>query len=133
MLAMTHVRCSTPTAGLEAALDVMLLNLYVQCIAVQAVLRVQSRNQSSWDGIGRNHLRGHLFWGDKILKGVEIKRDCTDKREIKDLFYDRWKMRWTHLSTCQAGHPGHRLDCLTLGLALQVITGHNYLNYLTII
>ncbi len=25
--------------------------------------RVQSRNQSSWDGIGCGSLRGHLFWG----------------------------------------------------------------------
>ncbi len=81
MLAMTHVHCSTPTAGLEAALDVMPLDFYAQCIAVQAILRVWNRNQSSWDGIGCSHLRGHLFWGDKTLKGVEIKGDCTDKRE----------------------------------------------------
>ncbi len=58
LLAMTHICCSTPTAGLEAALDVMPLNLYAQCIAVQAVLRVWSRNKSSWDGIGLGHLRG---------------------------------------------------------------------------
>ncbi len=100
LLAMNHVHHSTPTAGLEAALDVMPFDLYAQCVAVQAVLRVQSRNQSSWDGISCSHLRGHLLWGDKILKGVEIKGDNTDKRMIKDLFYDRWKMRWTHLSTC---------------------------------
>ncbi len=97
---MTHVHRTNPTSGLEAALDVMPLNLYAQCVAVQAVLRVQSRNQSSWDGIGCSHLRVHLFWGDKILKGVEVKGDRTDNREIKDLFYGRWKMRWTHLSTC---------------------------------
>ncbi len=137
---MTHVRCSTPTAGLEAALDVMLFDWYVQCMAVQAAPRIQSRNRSSWDGIGRGHLRGHLFWGYRILKGAEIKGDCTDKREIKDLFYDRWKMRWTHLSTCHQtkfwledpgslGNALTHLDHLTLGLALQAITGHNYLYY----
>ncbi len=71
---------------------------------------------------------------------MEIKGDRTDKREIKDLFYDRWKMRWTHLSTCcqtkfwleDPGSLGDALACLdrpTLGLALQATTGHNYLNY----
>ncbi len=69
LLALTHVHHSTPTARLEAALDVMPLDLYVQCVAVQAVLRVRSRNQSSWGGIGCSHLRGHLLWGDKTLKG----------------------------------------------------------------
>ncbi len=140
MLAMTHVCHSTPTAGPEAALDVMSLDLYVQCKAVQAVLRVRSRNQSSWDGIGCGHLRGHLFWGDNILKGVEIMGVCTDKREIKDLFYDRWKVRWTCLSTCcqtkfwledpgSLGNALAHLDHPTLGLALQAITEHNYLYY----
>ncbi len=122
------------------ALDVMPLDLYAQCTAVQAVLRVWSRNQSSWNDIGHGHLRGHLFGGDKILKGVEIKGDRMDKREIKDLFYDRWKVRWTRLSTCHQTKfcledPGSLGDALahldhpTLCLALQVITGHNYLNY----
>ncbi len=128
------------TAGLEDTLDVMLLDLFAQCAAVQMVLRVQGRNQSSWVGIGHGHLRGHLLWGDKILKGVELKGDCTDKREIKDLSYDRWKMRWTCLLTCcQAKFwledPGSLddalacLDHLTLDLALQARMGHKYLNY----
>ena len=99
-LAMAHMCCSSPTAGLEAILDAMLLDLIAQCVAVQTVLRVWGRNQSSWDGISCSHLRGHLLWGDKILKGVELKGDRTDKGEIKDLFFDRWKMRWTRLSTC---------------------------------
>ncbi len=71
---------------------------------------------------------------------MELTGDCTDKREIKDLFHDRWKMRWTHLLTsCQTkfwledpsslGDVLARLDCLTLDLALQATTGHNYLNY----
>ncbi len=88
----------------------------------------------------RDHLRGHLFWGDKILKGVELKGDCTDKREIKNLFYGRWKVRLTHLLTCcqtkfwledpgSLGDALAHLDRITLGLALQAMTGHNYLNY----
>ena len=48
---MTHMCHSTPTAGLEAALDVMPLNLHAQCVAVQAVLREgpeQEPEQLGW-------------------------------------------------------------------------------------
>ncbi len=62
LLTMAHVHRSTPTAGLEAILDVMPLDLYAQSAAVQVVLRVQGRNQSGWDGISCSHLRGLLFW-----------------------------------------------------------------------
>ncbi len=44
LLTMAHVRHSTPTAGLEAILDMMPLELFTQCTAVQAVLRVWGRN-----------------------------------------------------------------------------------------
>ncbi len=64
----------------------------------------------------------------------------TNKWRVKDLFYDKWKTRWSDLSTCRQtkfwledpgclGDALARLDRLTLSLALQAITGHNYLNY----
>ena len=40
---MRHVCHSTPTAGLQAALDVMMLDLYVQCVVVQVVLSIRTR------------------------------------------------------------------------------------------
>ena len=66
--------------------------------------------------------------------------DHTDKWKAKDLFYDKWKTRWSDLPTCHQtkfwledpgclGDALARLDSLTLGLALQAITGHNYLTY----
>ncbi len=66
--------------------------------------------------------------------------DLTEKWKVKDLFYDKWKTRWSDLSTCcqtkfWIEDPGclgdalARLDRPTLGLAIQAITGHNYLNY----
>ncbi len=100
LLAMVHARHSTPTAGLEAILDVMLLDLFMQCAVVQMVLRVGGRNQHSWAGIRCSHLRWYLFWGDKLVEGMELEDDCTDKRKIKDFFYGRWEARWNHLPTC---------------------------------
>ncbi len=69
LLAMAHVRQSTPTSGMEAALDMMPLDLYAQCAAVKAIARIRGRNSSYWDGIGCGRLRGHLFWGGKYYEG----------------------------------------------------------------
>ncbi len=101
LLAMAHVRRSTPTAGMEAALDMMPLDLYAQCAAVKATIRIWGRNSSYWDGIGCGRLRGHLFWGGKILRGMDPVGDLTEKWKVKDLFYDKWKTRWSDLSTCR--------------------------------
>ncbi len=124
-----NVHWSTPTAGMEAALDMMLLDLHAQWAAVQVIIQIWGRNHSCWDGIGHGRLRGHLFWGGKILRGVDLAGDHTDKWKAKDLFYDKWMMRWSDLPTCcqtkfWLEDPGclgdtlARLDCLTLGLAL---------------
>ncbi len=51
LLGMVRVWHSTATADPEAILDVMLLDLFVQCAGVLVVLRVWDRNQRSWDGI----------------------------------------------------------------------------------
>ncbi len=59
--------------------------------------------------------------------------DHTDKWRVKDLFYDKWKTRWSDLSTCCQtkfwledpdclGDALARLDRPTLSLALQAIT-----------
>ncbi len=114
LLAMAHVRHSTPTAGLEAILDVMLLDLFAQCVAVQVVLRVQDKNQHSWEGIRHGRLRGHFFWG-----GWNSRMTIQISRQTK-------------LWLAAPGGLGDTLACLaylTLGLALQAIAGHDYLNY----
>ncbi len=121
--------------------DIIKSCTHARCVAVQLVLKVRGRNQSSWDGIGWGHVRGHLFWGDKILKGVELKGDHADKRERKDLFYDGEGEMDSPFNMS----PGQVLAWRTLvawvmpwltwilqpllGLALQATTGHNYLNY----
>ncbi len=90
LLAMAHVHRSTPTAGLEAVLGVMPLDLLAQCMAAQAAFRIRGRNWSNLDGIGWDHLRGHLFWSRRLLEqmnlgdGLEI-----GKGTIKDLSHDR--------------------------------------------
>ncbi len=63
-----------------------------------------------------------------------------NKRAIHDLFHDRWRACWKHLTTClqttywidnpgSIGNAMACLDCLSLSIVLQALTGHNYLNY----
>ncbi len=138
---MTHVRRSTPTAGLEVILGVMPLDLHTQCVAAGAAYRIRGWNRDRWDGIGHSRLRGHLFWSNQLLKRVDM-GDCvnSNKRAIQDLFHERWREHWKHLTTCRQAKywiddPGGigdamaRLDRLTLSTVLQALTGHNYLNY----
>ncbi len=61
---MAHVQHSTPTAGLEVILDVTPLDLFMQCVAVQAVLKTLGRNHHSRDGIGCSCLRGTSTLGE---------------------------------------------------------------------
>ncbi len=86
---MAHVCRSTPTAGLEAILGVMLLDLHTHCVVVWAACRIRGQNQDRWDGIGCGHLWGHLFWSNRLLEQVDL-NDCTNfnKRAIQDLFHD---------------------------------------------
>ncbi len=88
---MAHVHCSTLTAGLEAGLDVMPLDLSPRCTAVQVACRVQGRNQSRWDGIGHSRLRGYLFWSNQLLElvGPDCDYAKTERGKIKDHFCNR--------------------------------------------
>ncbi len=98
LLAMAHLRPSTPMAGVEAVLGISPLDLFTQCISAQVAFRIQGRNKSSWDGIDQGHLRGHLFWCRKLLEQVNLGDGLTiGKRSIRDLFHDRWRVRWKHL------------------------------------
>ncbi len=137
LLAMAHVCFSTPTSGLEAVLGVW----YAQCVAVQTAFRNRGRNQSSWDGIGWDHLRGHLFWSGKLLEQMNLGDDLKiGKGTIKELFHNRWRAKWKCLTTCcqtkywldvpgSIGDAVACLNCPTLSVVLQTLMGHNYLNY----
>ncbi len=48
---MEHVHHSTPTAGLEAILGDMPLDLHTQCVVAWVAYRVWGQNQNRWDGM----------------------------------------------------------------------------------
>ena len=145
LLAMAHVHHSTPTAGLEAILGIMPFDLHTQCVVVQMACKIQGQNRGQnrgkWDGIGRDHLQDHLFWSNQLLEQADLNdRANFNKRAIKDLFHNRWRERWKHLTICcptkhwiddpgSIGDATAHLDHLTLSTVLQALTGHNQLNY----
>ncbi len=96
---MAHIRRSTPTAGLEVILGIMPLDLHTQCEVVQAACRIWGQNRDKWDGIGRGHLRGYLFWSKRLLEQVDLNDLANfNKRAIKDLFHNRWRECWKHFT-----------------------------------
>ncbi len=89
MLAMAHVRRSTPTAGLEAILGVMPLDQHTQCVAVQAACRIRGRNRDKCHGTGCRHLRGHLLQvdlNDHATGGLLLRRWRTNS-EVFFMFF----------------------------------------------
>ncbi len=83
----------------------------------------------------------HLFWSKRLREQVDLNdRTNFSKRAIKDLFHDRWREGWKHLTTSWQtkywiGDPGSigdataHQDNLMLNIALHALTDHNYLNY----
>ncbi len=53
MLAMTNMRQTTPTRGVEAIVGLMPLDLHIKSVETRTTLRVMGRNHPNWDGIGR--------------------------------------------------------------------------------
>ncbi len=130
MPAMAHVHHSTSTAGFEAILDIMPLDLFPQGVAVQAAFRIWGRNQR-WDGISQDNLWGHLFWSEQHLKQANLGGDysITRKKAIKDLFHDSTTARTRPPATCRQaqywidvpGSIGDAMSCLhcpTLSIVL---------------
>ena len=66
ILTMTHVRHTMPTMGAEILTQLMLLDLFIQEMAVKTTLCKHTRNPQLWDGIGCGKLRGHLQWGPQV-------------------------------------------------------------------
>lgn len=66
LLAMAPTLRSTPTAGMEAALGLLPLDLHVESEALKARIRTRDSVKDTWDGIG-NKCKGHRrTWDDKL-------------------------------------------------------------------
>ncbi len=119
----------------------MPLDLHTQCVMTQVACRIRGQNRDRWDGIGCSHFWGHLFWSKQLLEQVDLNDHANfNKRAVNDLFHDRWRECWKHLTTCcqttywiddpgSIGDAMAYLDCLMLSIVLQALTSHNYLNY----
>ena len=60
MLCLGSFAPSTPTRGLEVIFNFIPLHLKAKEAAAKAAVRIQGRNTSRWDSLGRADLRGHL-------------------------------------------------------------------------
>ncbi|QQP55763.1 Uncharacterized protein FKW44_000207, partial [Caligus rogercresseyi] len=64
---------STPTAGMEAVLGIIPLDLFLQAQATKSRWRTKHFLQDTWDGIGDlPKRRGHRFSSDKLLTQLQL-------------------------------------------------------------
>jgi ribonuclease HI len=78
LLPMSPVRSQTPTAGMEILANVTPLTIHIQEMALRSFIRVKSY-LPTWDNLGRNNLRGHLYKTMKLLNKLNISLDNLDK------------------------------------------------------
>ena len=138
MLNATHILRSAPTRGLEVIMGIPPLHLYLSKMAECAYMRNRGRFSIGWDGIGDAGL-GHLKTWAKNTVGILGEGSCkailnekmlkswTELWETEDRF--RQTKLWFPKLDLTASKSLLTHDRVTYGHLVQLITGHNYLNY----
>ena len=83
-LTMMPVRRSTPTSGLETILGLPPLDIKLEEIALNAILRILPHNRTKWDGLGKTS-HGHLRWGLDKLRAHGITQTAFDQTKARNL------------------------------------------------
>ena len=83
-LTMMSVRRSTPTSGLETILGLPPLDIKLEEIALNAILRILPHNRTKWDGLG-NTSNGHLRWGLDKIRAHGITQTAFDQTKARNL------------------------------------------------
>jgi hypothetical protein len=143
MLNITHILRSAPTRGLEVIMGIPPLDLHLMRLAEATSIRIKDRFNPNWDGLGHYKVKGHL----RRLQDLNSKLGITyqDKslvkntleRELIRLWQERWdsedRFRQTKLWFPKIDHETSKwlfkLDRCSYGHIIQIVTGHNYLNY----
>ncbi len=123
-LAMSHICCTTPTAGLEALMDAVPLDLYVQCLGAQVLFRLQGRNSVRWDGVGVGSLRGHLHWQRDVLQRMNLEDARPDS-----CFLRTWSRGYSvNIDSFDDGMPQEaQVSCYTDGSLMEGKSGWGYI------
>ncbi len=119
------MRRTTPTAGLEAILDLMPLELHALSTACNTAFRIREQNQKQWDGVGEGHLRGHLHGLGGTLEKVGLKDIPSDKYIGRQLH----KHYYVDQNSMNDDTPiwGSFIKCYTDGSLIQGCAGWGYL------
>ena len=83
-LTMMPVRKSTPTSGLEIILGLPPLDIKLEEMALNAILRILPHNRTRWDGVGKN-TNGHLRWGLDKIRAHGITQTAFDLTKDRNL------------------------------------------------
>lgn len=105
MLALTFVKRSTPTLGLEIAYGIEPINIYAKAIAVMAMERVNIRNTITWDGIAKNG-RGHVRLAETHKLSLGLGDVTYIPPESTSNFERKFRVDLDSFKHGEAPHPG---------------------------
>ena len=119
------LRQSVPTSGLETALNIMPLHLYMAKSALNTYVRVRKIVKPTWDQIGSNSKRGHLLRCQKDLSNLGI--NLVD--EDRDFYLNIDRKYIVDLESKSFGLPHYdsTLKCYTDGSRMKGKTGYGYI------
>ena len=127
-LSITGAMRSTPTAGLEALLGFLPLNLYTRGEALKGIIRLKiTEKWTRWWGPQRNLTRiSHVKWGDRECSHIGGVSEPTDHTSPKYTFNKKFKTmipsREEWLDRSQSLKP-NEIHCYTDGSRMNNQTG----------
>ena len=77
-LPVTHLRHSTPTAGLEVTLNLTPLEFYIKELAIKTYLRIHEKLETNWSGETRTLDKGHIKWCKTFADDIGINLTDND-------------------------------------------------------
>ena len=98
LIAVSHALRSTPTAGMEVALGLLPMDLYVEGEAMKARIRTKGTVRDQWDGLGKQ--KGHRrHWDDLTMRACKFNpssdriprtRNWATRKEVSDPDVTMW-------------------------------------------
>jgi hypothetical protein len=139
---------STPTACLEALLNIVPIDIYIQTSALKTMLRLMLRNQwLAWYGRGSQGPVSHMDFCLKLSEQInDLPAALDNSLAAAKTSIDSWgknlhQLRWDTMTSCRTSKlflkgPYELNRGLVINMSrhdlhhlVQIISGHNTLNY----
>ena len=114
-----HVRRSTPTEGLNVAVGIPPIHLYIMGEVIKARLRLKEKLIRDWNGKGpgKNGKKGHIKLADELLKSIDLPEINLDKIDKQLSWSDKYRVNMESLEEGKDDDEGY--ICYTDGSQME--------------